>query len=425
MSISVQRLSLRREQALRAVAVGAGLLRVDRDGGHGVSLGWNLRLPSHSSGVWRAFYSSPLASPCRSEGGGRVKRCSCRGKSRRRFSIDFRRRRCATCRARRTRSATGSKSGPARIPRRRSCSSRAAASPTARPTPTRIASRTRPTRSACVAATSRRCVMENRPEFLATWMGLAKLGRHGGAAQYARARSRASSTRSRRPEPTLVVVGSECARRIREPRTPRAQRRFPSTSRATPTRPRRAAPRPATGTRCSRAPRTENPDPRGARRPPRRRRSLLHLHLGHDGAAQGRASLAHALARRRRRHVGDRRLRTRRRDRLRAAALSRRRRHGGGLERARAGRDDVARAPLLGEPLLGRRAPLRRHRLPVRRRDLPLPGEPARAPRRPRAPRARDDGRRAGPRHLGGVRSGASASRASSKAGARPRRTRR
>jgi fatty-acyl-CoA synthase len=40
-------------------------------------------------------------------------------------------------------------------------------------------------------------VMENRPEFLGTWMAR-EAGRHGGAAQHARARVAPSSTRSRR-----------------------------------------------------------------------------------------------------------------------------------------------------------------------------------------------------------------------------------
>ena len=178
--------------------------------------------------------------------------------------------------------------------------------------------------------------MENRPEFLGTWMGLAKLGVTV-ALLNTHARGRAFEHALATAAPKLVIAGSECLEAI-ESLDAAAQRRFAALRDERDRRAGAAQRRDRRLGRAARARADRESRPRGARRSQRRRRSLLHLHLGHDGTAEGRAALAHALARRRRRHVGGRGLRARRRDRLRAAALPRRGRHGGDLERARAGR---------------------------------------------------------------------------------------
>ena len=232
--------------------------------------------------------------------------------------------------------------------------------------------------------------MENRPEFITTWLGFAKLGVTVGADQHASSGARCCATRSRRPRRRpRAVVGRELLPALERPVGAGASPRCRRTSSTTHGRPPAGAGMPADAagpmtrpccwpTRSPSAGARPERRPRDPRRPPRRRRPLPHLHLRHDRAPESGAALAHALPRRRRRHVGDRRLRPRRRDRLRAAALPRRRRHGGGLVRARAGRGGRAPAPLQHASLLGGGPPRRRHRVSVRRRALPLsPERPA------------------------------------------------
>ena len=129
---------------------------------------------------------------------------------------------------------------------------------------------------------------------------------------------------------------------------------------------------------------------RAARRHARRPRAA-HLHLGHDGPAEGGRGQPSPHRRLEHWFAGLADL-TRDRPPLRLPADAPQRRRRGRDRRAagqrRLGRD---RRTLLGEPLLGRRRALRMHRVPVYRRTLPLSRRrAARAPPRGAQAAARD-----------------------------------
>ena len=140
-------------------------------------------------------------------------------------------------------------------------------------------------------------LMENRPEFIVTWLALAKLGvtvalintqLRGEVLRHALATTDAQA----------VFVGSELLPALAgipqgvEPGAADLRRRGSSGSGN------RVACR--RGRRRARRPRGRDAGERSRRRRPRppaqRRRPLLHLHLRHDRAAQGRALQAHELS---------------------------------------------------------------------------------------------------------------------------------
>ena len=247
-------------------------------------------------------------------------------------------------------------------------------------------------------------LMENRPEFIAVWAGLAKLGvttallntnLTGRALAHAIASSHARH----------LVVGSECLDRFAttegglEAPLEVWVARDPYAGDRGPRWPRGAEDLEAALAGASRA----DPD-RALRGSLRAGDDLFYIYTSGTTGLPKAARFSHmrfwttgalgAFA------LG---MKPHRRPLLRAAALPQRGGRDAGGCGARLGRVARAPAPLQRERLLGRRARVRRDALPVHRRVLPLPPEPAAAPERPRAPHPGDHRKRAPRRRLGAL----------------------